>query len=114
MYKYIAKVVRWVDWDTVILDIDVGFHCRRTERIRLARIDAWNIRDKSSYVRRYAKSARHKAKTLCPEWSDVRIETRKNPKRDIYARYIVEIYINDLNVNDELLKHKGVDKAYYW
>lgn len=44
MYVYRATPLRVVDGDTVDLDIDLGFHVHRHERIRLAGIDAYEVR----------------------------------------------------------------------
>jgi micrococcal nuclease len=39
MYEYAAKLNRVIDGDTVVLDIDLGFHVTITEHIRLLRVD---------------------------------------------------------------------------
>ena len=39
MYEYKAKVKKWVDGYTLLLEIDLGFFVTREERIRLARIN---------------------------------------------------------------------------
>lgn len=49
---------------------------------------------------------RLKAKKLCPEGSDVIVNTMKNPKQDMYARYIAEVTFKEKNISDELLKLK--------
>ena len=109
MYEYKAKLMRWIDGDTVVISIDLGFFSFRTERVRLARINAWEVKDTSAYRRRWARSARFQAKKICPEGSEVIIQTSKNPKRDMYDRYIAEIVFKNKNLSDELLKLKGVD-----
>lgn len=40
MYEYSAKVVRVVDADTLILDVDLGFEVRKKMRVRLAEVNA--------------------------------------------------------------------------
>ena len=44
MYTYKAKVLRWVDGDTLLCLIDLGFYTNKEERIRLARIYAPELR----------------------------------------------------------------------
>ena len=44
MCRYKTKVMRWVDGDTLRCMIDLGFHTHKEERIRLARIDAPELR----------------------------------------------------------------------
>ena len=109
MYEYKAKLLRWVDGDTILVRVDLGFSCERKERIRLARINSWELNADSSYRRRGARSVRFKAKNLCPPGSEVLIQTSKNPKKDMYARYIAEVIFNGLNLSDELVKLKGVE-----
>ncbi len=110
MYEYKAKVLDWIDGDTVRVRIDLGFYCEKTEKIRLARIDAFELNGRSSYKQRKAHSARFQAEQLCPAGSVVTIVTSKS-RRDIYARYIGEVKFSGKNISDELLK-KGVVKVY--
>lgn len=110
MYQYKADILRWIDGDTVLVRIDLGFYCERQERIRLARINASEMRDSSPYQRRRARSAKWRAKQLCPHGSQVIIQTKKN-QRDMYARYIAEVKFGKKNLSDELLKLKVVEKA---
>ena len=108
MYSYTAKIVRWVDGDTVIVDIDLGFRVTRQERLRLARINAPELNSAVPFQVRKAKHARATAKKLAPEGNLVTIKTSKN-KIDRYARYIAEVEYNGVNVSDYLLE-KGVVK----
>ncbi|MBU1090151.1 thermonuclease family protein [Patescibacteria group bacterium] len=109
MYQYKAKIVRWIDGDTVLVDIDLGFFCTRQERLRLARISAHELNSETLYGRRRARSARHHAELLCPVGSEVIVETSKSD-RDRYARYIAEIIFEGENISDELLARKLVKK----
>ena len=106
MYKYKAKVIRWVDGDTVLLEIDLGFYVKRVERIRLARINTLELNDKSSYIRRKAKHARAVVRKFCPHQSIVTIKSQKIIQ-DMYARYIAEVTYKGTNLSDYLLE-KGV------
>ena len=122
MYKYKAKIIRWIDGDTVLVDIDLGFFCTRQERLRLARISAHELNSETLYKRRRARSARHHAERMCPVGSAVVVETSKS-NRDRYARYIAEINFQGealrsspqrakkgKNISDELLRRKLVKK----
>ena len=108
MYEYRAEVIRWVDGDTVLVCIDLGFHCQKVERIRLARINVWELNDPSSYKRRASRSVRFKINKFCPPGSEIKISTKKNPRQDMYARYIAEVYFKGKNLSDEILQFKGV------
>lgn len=43
MYQYEAQIKRVVDGDTLVLDIDLGFHVKIEETVRLARINTPDI-----------------------------------------------------------------------
>ena len=108
MYTYNAVLQRWIDGDTILVEIDLGFHCKRIERIRLARIDAHELRDEVVRNIRRAKHARAVAKKFCPNGSMVQIKTFKIHK-DMYARYIAEVHFEGQNLSDYLLE-SGVVK----
>ncbi len=103
MYTYKANVIRWIDGDTVILNIDLGFYITREERIRLARINAPELNSSLPYEVRKAKHARRIAKFFCPPGSVVLVTTHKN-KKDMYARYIAEVVFNNTNISDYLIQ----------
>jgi micrococcal nuclease len=112
MYNYNAKVVRWVDGDTVLLDIDLGFFVTRQERIRLARVNAPELNSGIPFQERKAIHARTVVGKFCPAGSMVTITTQKN-KRDMYARYIAEVIFNGANVSDFLIKNGCVVEVEY-
>jgi len=47
MHEYSAKVERWVDGDTVDLDIDLGFDIRYNQRVRLYGINTPETRTRN-------------------------------------------------------------------
>lgn len=110
MYAYEAKLERWIDGDTLILEIDLGFYVKRIERIRLARI---NTPEMNSDVKREVLRAKHAkmiGKKFCPEGSIVEIQTFKM-KKDMYARYIAEVTFEGKNLSDYLLE-TGVAEVF--
>lgn len=109
MYSYQAKLTKWVDGDTLVLEIDLGFYVKRIERIRLARINTPEMRSdvKREIIR--AKHARMVGKKFCPEGSPVEIQTFKM-KKDLYARYVAEVSFEGQNLSDYLLG-MGVGEA---
>ena len=110
MYEYKAEVIRWVDGDTLLVEVDLGFYVKKTERVRLARIDAPEMNSEVAYQVRQAKSARSKAKKFCPKGAIITLQTAKE-KRDRYARYIAEVIYQDKNLSDYLLEI-GAAKPY--
>ena len=85
-YQYKAQMIRTVDADTLDLDVDLGFGVHMDMRVRVARIDAWEVRGEE------------REKGLAAEdWvngeldgKQLRIKTDKD-KKGKYGRYIAEI-----------------------
>lgn len=97
MYSYKAKIVNVVDGDTVDAVVDVGFHITALHRLRLARIDAPELTEKTLYAGVEAKL-----------WlvthilnEDVLIKTSKS---DSFGRYIAEIEHKGVNISDAMLE----------
>ena len=107
LFNYTASIVRWVDGDTVIVDIDLGFYVTRQERLRVARIDTPEIRTRDKKEKAKGLKATEVVNRLCPVGSKVKIHT---VRKDRYARYITEIWNGDeINVSDYLIE-KGLAK----
>lgn len=103
MYEYKAKVLRWIDGDTLLVEVDLGFYVKKEEKVRLARINAPELTADVPYQLRLAKSARAKAKKFCPEGSLVVLQAQKE-RRDRYARYLAEVVHDGENLSDYLLE----------
>lgn len=98
-YTYAATVVRWVDGDTVDLNVDVGFHINMTDRFRLYGIDT----PERGQVNH--DEAWHYAEGLAPVGSRVLVRTYKQEK---YGRWLAEVYParSDVSVNTDLIQAK--------
>lgn len=110
IYNYKAEVVRIVDGDTVILDIDAGFMMwLRGERARLADIDApetWGG------VEPGGKEATIWLKTRLAQCGNlVFIKTQKSP--DKFGRWLVTLFDpqTDENINEQMVE-LGLAKRY--
>jgi micrococcal nuclease len=97
-YIYKAKVVRWVDGDTVDLDVDLGFRFHANMRFRLLGLDTPE-RGQLNYV-----EASNLSKSLAPVDKTVLIQTVKDEKADKYGRYLVTIESDGVSVNASLLE----------
>jgi micrococcal nuclease len=110
-YTYRARVVRVVDGDTFDLSIDLGFGVRKTERIRLARVDTPEMRGEE---RKAGLEAREFVDKMFShiEWVVVRTDKGRRGK---YGRYVAEILIpsdeGEVNLGDLLLE-KGLAEEY--
>jgi micrococcal nuclease len=106
MYIYNAKVVRIVDGDTIILDIDLGFNTWINNHwIRLEGIDTPEIRTKNPLE----KEAGFLAKDFVEKHIEVGdIITVKTiiDKKEKFGRTLGTIFSKEgVNINEELLKN---------
>ena len=116
MFEYYATVLKIVDGDTidVMIDLGLGVHCK--ERLRFARINAWEMRGEH---KEKGKAAKARLAELIPVGKKILVSTQKD-KRGKYGRYIAEIYDVDmvpatgtrLNINSILL-NEGHAVEYY-
>lgn len=99
MFEYRAQVIRVVDGDTLILDVDLGLRSWvRGKPYRMGRINAPEMSTPEGPLARYALVAQ-----IGSLPAEVVIKTTKD-KRDPYDRYIVEVVQPDgTNLNDWML-----------
>jgi micrococcal nuclease len=92
MYTYKAEVIRVIDGDTVVLNIDLGFKIHHISPCRLAGINAPEMNAKDEKVRAAAVASKEYLMGLLPEGMEVKIISKKLDK---YGRPIVSIGLND-------------------
>jgi len=103
-YQYNAQVVRWVDGDTVELDVDLGFHLRFKDHFRLLGVDT------AERGKPLAAEAKALSISLAPAGASVRINTTKGDK---YGRYLTDVVTAaGENVAGQLLK-AGLANPYW-
>ena len=100
MYKYSATVIKVVDGDTVDLNLDLGFKLRFQLRGRLTGINAPEGKQTE------AADWLHQQ---LPIGKIVTVETKKTQEK--YGRWLVTIFLDDKNLNLELLE-KGLAFPY--
>ena len=103
-YTYAATITRVIDGDTVVADIDLGFHTwRRDVYLRLARINAPEPRGPSREAG-LASGAWLREKI---EGKEIIIRTVKDKRGQdqlgSFRRYLVELFLDGKNLNDELV-----------
>lgn len=117
-YIYEAKVVRVVGGDTLDIEVDLGFTVRVKVRVKLARIDVYEMRI-GKYTGPKEKALGIEAKDIVKkavEGKVVQVETIKLGK---YGRYIAEVRymkkggVQFTNLSTELVRlGYGVRKSY--
>ena len=110
MYKYEATIRRWVDGDTVDVDIDLGFGIIfHNQRIRLYGIDAYESRTRDLEEKEKGLAATAFVNEVAPVGSKVTIVTYKEGK---YGRILAEVFLDDYTNLNMLLTEKGHAERY--
>lgn len=110
MYKYEATVRRWVDGDTVDVDIDLGFGIIfHNQRLRLYGIDAYESRTRDLDEKEKGLAATAFVNEMAPVGSKVTIVTYKTGK---YGRILAEVFLDDYTNLNKLLTEKGHAERY--
>ena len=112
MYEYKAKVIKVYDADTITVNMDLGFDVHITKSIRLADIDAPEIRGKE---RPEGLKARDFLRTLILD-KEVIIKTERD-RTGKYGRYICNVFYEKddltIHINDLLVKEGYVTYKKY-
>jgi micrococcal nuclease len=113
MYTYKAEVIRVIDGDTVVLNIDLGFKIHHITPCRLAGINAPEMNAKDEKVRAAAVQSKEYLESLLPEGMEVTIISKKLDK---YGRPVVHFLAESnkyASVNDLMLisKHAVIYKG---
>ena len=108
--QFKAKIVRVVDGDTLDCDIDLGFHLTLRERVRLMGVDTPETRTRDPVE----KANGLKSKSFVEDFVALRngnviLKVHGFGK---FGRPLVEIYISDVNLNQQLIFH-GHAVAYF-
>ena len=115
LFFYKAKVLRWIDGDTVELLVDLGFHTYRRERFRLCGVNAPELRPARDKFKTEADRLAHIAKAketlaycekLCRPDTFVMIKTYMD-KQEKYGRYLCDIEIAGLTTLNKMLIEGG-------
>lgn len=94
MYEYAAKLVRVVDGDTVLLDLDLGFHeWRIGQSYRLLRINAPELNTAEGKA----------AKVALEQFLAGKVLVAATQKSDNFGRYLTELRADTTNVSDWLV-----------
>ncbi len=107
MYQYNAKVIRWVDGDTLLCLIDLGFYTHKEERLRLARIDTPELRGAE---KEEGKRVQKLVTEKFPPDTIIRVDSKK---RDSYGRFIAELYYEDKSINQWLIDSGNAKEVHY-
>ncbi len=101
LYHYRGYVTKVYDGDTITVDIDLGFHVvMKKEKIRLYRINTPEVRGEQ---RPQGLISRDWLRERVLE-KDVKLVTYQD-KKGKYGRWLADIWIDDICINDELVRN---------
>ena len=100
MYTYKAKCLRVIDGDTIVAEVDLGFDTYKKVRVRLEGIDAPEVRTRD--LKEKAKGIQSK-EYLEDIFATNREFILVSNKVDKYGRCLGTIYMEDININEEML-----------
>lgn len=93
-YVYPAKLIRCIDGDTVVLNLDMGFYQWRINRsYRLLRINAPELNTPEGKT----------AKAALEGFLNGKVLVARTHKADDFGRFLVELYADDASVSDWML-----------
>ncbi len=107
MFDYNAKVLRVVDGDTVEVELDLGFHIKYKNTVRLAGINTQEINDKDPVKRTLARDAKYFVEKLLPKDTTVIVYSKSLDK---YGRILGDVVVNNQNISTLLLENKLAER----
>jgi micrococcal nuclease len=107
MYTYKATIVRVIDGDTVVLNIDLGFKIHHITPCRLVGINAPEMNSKDEKTRAAAVASKEYLESLLPEEMEVAIVSRKLDK---YGRPVVNIW--QIQNKQKFVNHLMIDDGH--
>ncbi len=93
-FTYPISAIRIIDGDTIEADVDLGFRIRQRQIIRLAGIDAPELRSKDAEERRRARSAKIALERMLVEWGPSEV-VMHSTGLDKYGRSLATIWASD-------------------
>ena len=105
MYEYNCKIVRVIDGDSIILDIDLGFsHFIHNESIRLYGVDCPECRSRDKEEKAAGLLAKEFVEDALHVGGIYRLQTKEKGK---FGRYLGTIYLtDDTSINAALVKER--------
>ena len=105
MYEYNCKIVRVIDGDSIILDIDLGFGLWiHGESIRLFGVDCPECRSRDKEEKAAGLAAKDFVKRLLHDGGTYTLTTKEKGK---FGRYLGTIFLTEkTSINDALVKER--------
>ena len=105
MYEYNCKIVRVIDGDSIVVDIDLGFGLWiHGESIRLFGVDCPECRSRDPEEKAAGLAAKDFVKGLLHDGGTYTLTTKEKGK---FGRYLGTIYLTEeTSINDAIVKER--------
>lgn len=111
-YDYRCKVVRWLDGDTLDVDIDLGFSISLRQRVRVYGINCPESKSRNKEEKTAGLAAKSFAEDQAPMGSVVTIRSHKAGDDDEkFGRWLAEVKVSDGDFAGLMLSNKHA-RAY--
>lgn len=103
LYRYSAKLIRVIDGDTVVLEIDLGFRCRiHDQHVRLLGLDTPELHGPDALK---GIAAQMFTTTWFRSSATVYIESYRDQEQDSFGRILARVFRegDPVSLNDALL-----------
>lgn len=92
-FTYPISAIRVIDGDTIEADVDLGFRIKQRQVIRLAGIDAPELRSKDAAEREWAKESKEALEKILIAWQPSEV-LMHSTGLDKYGRSLAFIWVN--------------------
>ena len=123
LYNYKVKLIRLIDGDTMVVDIDQGFDVwMKNQKLRLSGINAWEIRKRKNVTAAEIKKGKKalewlKNKFVTEIGLEFYISSEAVNYRGSFGRILATIYYLSkgklINLNEEMVKLGHARKVKY-
>jgi|TARA_R110000824_G_scaffold24927_5_gene87290 micrococcal nuclease len=100
MYEYAAKLVRIIDGDTFVANLDLGFSTTRKETVRMSGINTPESRTRDLEEKRHGLAAKKVLSGLLKEASELVITVEDIGK---FGRALGVVYADGVDINTKLI-----------
>lgn len=98
--QYPGTILRWVDGDTAVLLIDLGFYIALTGRFRVLGVDTPEMKTGAP-----GEAAKAFSEAFAPAGTEVEATTHKPAPHDSFGRWLVDVSIDGRQLSGELIDH---------
>ena len=107
MYNYKAKLLRGIDGDTIDVMIDLGFDIWVKKRIRLAGIDAYEVRTRDKKEKVLGKLAKNRLQQVLEKNDEIQVKSQGVGK---YGRCIAQVYVIKRHIKSDKYHGKSINQ----